>query len=242
MTLLVTGAVALLVFSMAAAAQAVTGFGMALVAVPLLTVVTGPVAAVVSTTMVSVLLTGWASVRERSHVDRPVAVRFVVAGVAGMPLGLLLLAGLADRPLKAVIAGVLLLVVALLLADVRLPSGNAAQWAAGALSGAMLTSTGMNGPPLVLTVQALGLPPRRFRGTLQTVFCIQDLVAVAGFAVLGYLTPLIAVATVAGAAAVPVGWWAGDRVFTRLSPDRFRTVVLAMLALTAVVGLVTALR
>lgn len=241
MTLLGAAAVAVLVFALAAAAQAVTGFGMALVAVPLMSVVIEPVAAVVSTTMVSLVLTGWTSVRERSSVERPIAVRLVVAALLGMPAGLVLLAQLDEHLLKALIAGVLLLVVTLLLAKVRLPAGAVSQWASGVLSGAMLTSTGMNGPPVVLTVQALGLPPRRFRGTLQAVFCVQDLVAVVGFAVLGYLTPVIAVAALAGALAVPVGWWVGDRLFVRLQPERFRAIVLAMLALTALVGLSTAL-
>ena len=241
MTLLVAAAAAVLVFAVAAAAQAVTGFGMALVAVPLMSVVIDPVAAVVSTTLVSLVLTGWASVRERSTVERPVAARLVVAALLGMPVGLVLLAELDEHLLKALIAGVLLLLVLLLLAKVRLPGGGLSQWASGVLSGAMLTSTGMNGPPVVLTLQALVLPPRRFRGTLQAVFCVQDLVAVVGFAVLGYLTPVIAVAALAGALAVPVGWWAGDRVFARLLPERFRAVVLGMLALTALVGLSTAL-
>jgi uncharacterized membrane protein YfcA len=240
-TLVVAAAVALLVFAAAAAAQAVTGFGMALVAVPLMSVVIDPVAAVVSTTMVSFVLTGWTSVRERSTVERPVAVRLVVAALLGMPVGLVLLAELDEHLLKALIAGVLLLVVLLLLAKVRLPAGALSQWGSGVLSGAMLTSTGMNGPPVVLTVQALGLSPRRFRGTLQAVFCAQDLVAVVGFAVLGYVTPVISVAALAGALAVPVGWWVGDRAFARLQPDRFRAVVLSMLALTALVGLCTAL-
>jgi uncharacterized membrane protein YfcA len=240
-TLLVAGAVAVLVFALAAAAQAVTGFGMALVAVPLLTVAIGPVAAVVSTTVVSLTLTGWASLRERAHVERRVAGRLVLSALLGMPAGLLLLASLDERTLKVVIAGVLLVMVVLLLAKVRLPAGVVAQWGSGLLSGAMLTSTGMNGPPLVLTAQALGLPPRRFRGTLQTVFCVQDLVAVVGFALLGYLTPVIGAATLAGAAGLPVGWWAGDRLFARLSPQSFRAAVLSMLALTALVGLATAL-
>jgi uncharacterized membrane protein YfcA len=240
-TLLVAFVVAMLVFMLAAAAQAVTGFGLALVAVPFLTVAMGPVAAVVSTTVVSLALTAWASLRERAHVERRVAGRLVVSALLGMPAGLLLLAELDERPLKAVIAGVLLLMVALLVAKVRLPGGVVAQWGAGLLSGAMLTSTGMNGPPLVLTMQALGLAPRRFRGTLQTVFCVQDLVAVGGFVLLGYVTPLIGVAALAGVAGLPLGWWVGDRFFARLSPGSFRAAVLSMLALTALVGLVTAL-
>jgi uncharacterized membrane protein YfcA len=239
-TLLAVGVVALLVFTLAAAAQAVTGFGLALVAVPLMAVFLDPVAAVVATTMVGVVLTGLASYREREHVERPVAARLTGAALLGMPLGLLTLTRLDERSLKMVIAVGLLLLVGLLLVKVRLPAGATTQYGAGVVSGMLLTSTGMNGPPVVLSVQALGLPPRRFRGTLQVVFCMQDLVAVGAFIALGFVDPVIAAAVGAGAVGVPVGWWAGDHLFAGLSPERFRTVVLSTLALTALVSLTTA--
>ncbi len=237
MTPIAVGAVALGVFFLAAAAQAVTGFGLALVAVPLLAVFINPVAAVVATIMVSLVLSGLASFRERDHVERLVAARLTGSALLGMPLGLLVLSRLDERSLKVVVAGGLLLMVILLVARVRLPAGATAQYGSGLLSGMLLTSTGMNGPPVVLSLQSLDLPPRRFRGTLQVVFCGQDLVAVGAFLVLGHLDLQIAAPVVAGAAAVPVGWWAGDRVFRWLPPERFRTAVLAMLAVTAVVSL-----
>jgi uncharacterized membrane protein YfcA len=240
MTLTAVAVVALLVFIAAAAAQAVTGFGLALVAVPLMAVLLDPVAAVVATTMVSLVLTGFASYRERGHVEGSVAARLTGAAVLGMPLGLLMLTRLDERSLKMVIAVGLLLLVGLLLIEVRLPAGVATQYGAGLVSGMFLTSTGMNGPPVVLTLQARGLPPRRFRGTLQVVFCAQDLVAVAAFVALGQVDRVIPTAVVAGALGVPVGWWAGDRLFRCLPPERFRAVVLSTLALTAIVALSTA--
>ncbi len=240
MTLVAVGAVALLVFTVAAAAQAVTGFGLALVAVPLMAVFLDPVAAVVATTMVGLVLTGLASYWEREHVERPVAARLTGAALFGMPLGLLLLSRLDERSLKMVIAVGLLLLVALLLVKVHLPAGIATEYGGGVVSGMLLTSTGMNGPPVVLTLQALGLPPRRFRGTLQVVFFAQDLVAVGAFLTLGHVDRVIAAVVVAGALGVPVGWWAGDRLFSWLPSERFRTVVLSTLVLTALVSLSTA--
>lgn len=239
-TLTAVAVVALLVFTLAAAAQAVTGFGLALVAVPLMAVLLDPVAAVVATTVVSLVLTAFAACRERGHVERAVATRLAGAAVVGMPLGLLVLTRLDERSLKTVIAVGLLVLVGLLLVNVRLPAGAAMQYGAGLVSGMSLTSTGMNGPPVVLALQARDLPPRRFRGTLQAVFCAQDLVAVGAFVALGYLDPVTAVAAAAGAAGVPAGWWAGDRLFGRLPPERFRALVLSMLALTALLALTTA--
>jgi uncharacterized membrane protein YfcA len=240
-TLTAVALVALVVFTLAAAAQAVTGFGLALVAVPLMAVVVDPVAAVVATTTVSLVLTGLASCRERGHVERAVATRLTGAALVGMPLGLLVLTRLDEQSLKMVIAVALLVLVGLLVVNVRLPAGAAMQYGAGVVSGMSLTSTGMNGPPVVLALQARDLPPRRFRGTLQVIFCAQDLVAVVIFLVVGYLDAVTAVAAVAGVLGVPAGWRAGDRLFGRLPPERFRALVLVMLTLTALVALSSAL-
>ncbi|MDT0275923.1 sulfite exporter TauE/SafE family protein [Blastococcus goldschmidtiae] len=234
-------AVSLGVFALAATAQAITGFGFALVAVPLLALVVDPAIAVVGTTVVGLALTGFAATAERHHVEWRTGVRITVTGLVGMPLGLLVLSRLGERPLQAVIAGVVSLLVVLLALRVPFPAGPATQATAGLLSGALLTSTGMNGPPLVMAVQALGLSPRRSRGTLQAIFCGQGLVAVAAFAVSGLLDPLVGVVVAAGAAGVPLGWRVGDRLFGLVAPDVYRRLVLAMLTATALVALWTVL-
>ena len=49
------------------------------------------------------------------------------------------------------------------------------------------------------------------------------------------------VAAAAGLLGMPLGWQLGDAVFQRLSPERFRVLVLAGLAATGTVALVGAL-
>jgi uncharacterized membrane protein YfcA len=216
-TLPVLAGVAAPVFLLAAAAPAVTGFGFALVAVPLLVLVTDSITAVVATTAVSLVLTGVVGYRKGAHVHRPTAVRFILAGLVGMPLGLVALARLDERSLTSVIAVGVLLCAGLLWSGIGFPTGPLPQWGTGVLSGALLTSTGMNGPPVVLMMQGLALVPRPFRASLQLIFFGQDVAAVAAFAVLGYLDAAVATVVVAGAAAVPVGWWLGDRLFGMLA-------------------------
>lgn len=228
-------AVALGVFLLAALAQAVTGFGSALVAVPLLTLVTEPVTAVVAATAVSLALTSGAAWRERAHVDVASARTLTVAGVVGMPVGLVALALLDESLLAAVIAGAMLVMVVLVSLGLRV--GPRAAPAAGVVSGALLTSTGMNGPPLVMTL--VGLEPRRYRATLQAVFAGQDVVAVAAFVVLGHLDREAALLTVAGIAGLPLGWRLGDAVFHRIPAHRLRHLVVGGLLLTGVSLLVT---
>ncbi len=229
------------IFVLASTAQAVTGFGSALVAVPLLALIVDPATAVVAMTVLSLLLTGVGFVKERGYVDVPAARLFSLTGLIGIPLGLLALTALSTARLTLVIAIVLAVLVVLLAAQVRLPTGPVARWVTGVTSGALLTSTGMNGPPLVVTMQAMGMPPRTFRATLQAIFLVQDVVGVLGFFVVGALAPGALLLAACGILAVPVGWWLGDKVFHGMSPEVFRKVVLAGLAITALVAAVKAL-
>lgn len=224
-------AVAVLAFLLAALAQSVTGFGSALVAVPLLGLATGPTVAVVAATVVSLVLTGGAWRRERRHVEPVLARTLLLTGLAGLPLGLLAVSLLEERVLGLLVATVVLVAVPVL---VLAPGLRPRPAPAGVLSGALLTGTGMNGPPLVLALQHL--EPRRFRATLQAVFCGQDAVAVLAFAVLGLVTRDVLVVSAAGLVGLPLGWAVGDAVFRRLSPERLRGLVVATLLATALVS------
>jgi uncharacterized protein len=221
---------------LAAFAQSVSGFGSALIAAPLLTMATGPRTAVVIITILGLAMSATVTARERRYVEWRLTALLTASGLVGMPVGLLLLTKLDPRVLTLVIV-VLVLVAAVTLATGWSASPGAwVRGGAGVLSGAMLTSTGMNGPPLVVTMHAMRLPPVTFRSTLQAAFCAQDTVAIAGFALVGAIEPLALVGVAAGLPALPVGWWLGDRVFARLDHELFRRIVIAMLVLSALVA------
>jgi uncharacterized membrane protein YfcA len=224
---------AFFIAALAAFAQSVSGFGSALVAVPLLSVLAGPRTAVVTITALSIAMTALATARERRHVQWQVAGALAATGLLGMPLGLVLLTALDPRALTLVIAALVLAVTVLLACGWSAHPGPWSRRSAGVLSGAMLTSTGMNGPPLVITLQAMRLRPDSFRATLQAVFCSQDVAAVVGFVAVGQMSRTALVAIAAGLPGLPLGWLLGDRVFTGIDPAVFRRVVLGMLLLSA---------
>lgn len=239
--LLSASAIVLLIFVLAGVAQAVSGFGSALVSVPLVSIVLDPATAVVVATVVATGLAGAAGVRERGSVDGRVALVLTLAGLVGLPVGILLLVTLDDLPLSLLMLGVLVTAVLLMALRVRLPAGAATVWLAGASSGVLLTSTGMNGPPLVIALNARRLAPQAFRATLQVVFCAQGAVAVVSFLAVGKVGwPVVALALF-GFAGSLTGWRLGDRIFHRLSPEAFRVVVLVGLVCVALVTLTTVL-
>jgi len=210
-----------------------------LAAVPILAPVLGPGDAVVAVTLVSAVLSGGAALRERQYVDVAMSRRMALAGLVGMPAGLVLLARASESLLQGLMAVTVLAALVLVAARVRVPSGAATARVTGVLSGVLLTSTGMNGPPLVLGLFAQRPEPRSFRGTLQAVLCAQDLAAIVGFVVLGLVHGQALGAAAIGLACCPMGWLLGDLVFDRIRAEVFHrvlTVGLAASALMLVVG------
>lgn len=229
------------VIALAAALQAVTGFGFSLMAVPLVALVWEPAAAIVATGICALALTGTSTWRERAHVRRADALVVWLASCAGMPLGVLVLRH-ADAPtLRALIALSLLVSTALLWRGLRLPPGRAVQGTVGFASGVLITSTGINGPPVVLAFQAQGMQPRAFRATLAAVFALQRVVALAMIGAAGLMRPEALGLAALGVPVVLLGWELGNRVFHRLDAALFRRLVLWLLVVSGCVTLLSAL-
>ena len=210
----------------AAAVQAVTGFGFALVALPLLVLTTDPRTAVVGVGLAGLVMTATVAVRERRHARWSTAGLLVAASVLGMPAGLLVLRWASERTLTLLIGAGVIGCTLLIWRGLRLPQRRAVVAGVGVVSGMLTTATGTNGPPLVAALQAMGYEPQSFRATLAVTFCGSGLLAIVGFGVAGQLTGDALVLGGAGAPAVLLGWWLGDRVFHRLNPRRFRQVLL----------------
>ncbi|MFI7427151.1 sulfite exporter TauE/SafE family protein [Micromonospora sp. NPDC049836] len=218
-------------------AQAVTGFGYALVTVPLLTAAVDPRSAVVVSALTGIGSTLITAVRERGFARWPVALALTGAGLLGLPAGLLVLAYAPERLLSAVIAAVVLGCVALVWSGARIRTGRIGLGVIGVLVGTLTAATGTNGPPLVAAFHSLGYDPRTFRATIAATFAGTGLMGLAGFAATGQLhTEVIRTALVA-LPAVPLGWWLGNRLFHRLDPVLFRRVVLVGLLGSAGVAL-----
>lgn len=215
------------------AAQATTGFGFALVAVPLLALATTPREAVVTVTATSAVITARAAVRDRRDVDRPLSVRICLAAVIGMPVGLVALLLLSQRLLAFGVAAVALAFLGWAIAGRAVREGRRTVVGAGLVSGAALTATGMNGPPLVAALHALRLPRHRQRATLQAVFCLQDVIAVAAFAIADQTSGRVWLFTLCAVPAAMLGWRAGDRVFHRVDERAARRMVVLLLLASA---------
>lgn len=230
-------ALAFAVFAVAALAQAVSGFGFALVSIPLLTILTQPGTALVAVAIVALPMTVGIFVVERAHVSwRPVW-QLVIPAALAMPIGLVVLLTVPEAAMTAAIAVVVVGCTVLVWREWRFTGSAARVCAAGVFSGVLSTTTGTNGPALVATLQGMGFPPRPFRATLAAVFAVNGAISLIAFGAAGVVTARSAALAAIGLPAIAAGGWLGNRLFSRIDAARFRRVLIAGLIASSTVAL-----
>lgn len=228
------------IVAIASLVMAVSGFGFALVAVPLLAVVVGAETSVVANAMIGLGLVALMTLRNRHGVVRRTVVLGSLAAIAAMPLGVIVLVRLDDRALMATIGVVVITIAAALALGLKVSGSSATDVVAGALSGALATSTGTNGPPLVIALQGRGYPPSAFRATLAALFLVQSIAALVAFALAGRITADVGRVALAGYPAMVAGLLIGERMVARVDAGRFRALVLGLLAASGFISLAAA--
>ena len=240
----VSFAVAALAVVFAGVAYGLAGFGFVMVSVPLLLVVYPPQTAVTTGILLS-MMTGWMIL---PATWREVQIRTVLAllpgALLGIGLGIALLRILAVDAVRLLAS---LVVVTFAIAMIRgwVPRGMDSSFApgtAGMVSGALGATTGMNGPPVVLLFVARGYAIAAFRASLVTYFLLVNVVALSARIWAGETgwTDLQTALFLLPAAIV--GTAVGRRLVPRVPIATFRRFVLALVLVTGLIGVATAVR
>jgi uncharacterized membrane protein YfcA len=225
----------------AAFAQGITGFGFALVAAPLLAVVVGPQESVVALCLIALPMTAWSSVRHRRAACRGVAIRMVVAAATTAPAGVWLLSVLSDRVLQAVVGVVVLCLTLALIKGIRFSHrGRLLDLFAGACAGILSTSTGTNGPPLVIALQLQDISGHRLRATLAWVFSASGFVSLVLLSAAGSVDTHSLITAGTGWPFAFAGRQLGERVVGRLPARCVQGFVAILLFASATTAIVTA--
>ncbi len=223
---------------LAAGAQQLSGFGYALLAVPLLSLVIGTKDAVALASLSGLAGTGLMALRLRHRTDRPVVRRLLLGAFVGMPLGIVVLRRVPAAPLQVALSVVVLAAVALLASGFRLRSESPrTEVGAGFVSGMINTSIGVGGPPVVLVLQAAEHEQHTFRATTVSYFLVSNLVALPLFFASGVVSDSTWAAGILAVPAALLGTLAFERVAYRVRAEQFRVLVLTLLVAAAAVSL-----
>jgi uncharacterized membrane protein YfcA len=229
---------------LAAGCQSLTGFGSALVAVPLLSLYVDAKLAVVISTFLSTVVSAPLLLEVRRQVRPAKVAPLAIGSVVGVPVGILILKGVDAGVLKILVAAVVIMASALLLLMPRFTLGGRnllSSLVTGALSGLLRASTSMAGPPVVLYTLSHEKEIEEFRSTILALFLITGLLTVPGLIVAGLISRDALIATAVAVPGLALGLLAGTRLRARVQPKLFRTLVLAVLVITSIGVIVSVL-
>ncbi|MFO1271558.1 MAG: sulfite exporter TauE/SafE family protein [Rubrivivax sp.] len=225
--------------------QGLSGFGFSLVALSFWAWVLPPqLAAVLS---VFGALTGQllAAFTVRRGFEAKRVLPFIAGGLAGLPIGLLLLPHVDTVIFRAFVGGLLALWCPAMLFSSRLPhlkaGGRVADALAGSAGGLMGPLGGFTGAVPTLWCTLRGWERDAQRAVIQNFNLAILAVTMASYAAGGMVKPAMfaSMAVVAPALLLPA--LAGMRLYARISPQAFRQIVLGLLTLSGLAMLANAL-
>lgn len=215
----------------AAALQAGTGMGMALLAAPLLLLVDpllvpGPM---LCATMVLSIAVVW---RERSAIDRNLLGVAFLGLAIGCVLGAATLAMLVGVNLAKPFGTIILIIVLLSVLGLHIRATTASLLLGGVASGIIGTMFGVHGPPIAIVLQHQ--PPERLRATLCAFFAVGCLISVLALAVVGTFGFSGLEAGLGLLPGVAIGFVPGPFLGRMLNRQRARIAVLTISTLSAI--------
>jgi uncharacterized membrane protein YfcA len=235
-TAIVATAVALLV---AAVLRGFTGFGFALVAVPLTSLTLSPARSVPMIFLLQMVLGGFDTLRHFRHFERSIGAMAATA-ILTTPVGVYLLSIASPVVARLTIAGMMLAGAALMWRplSVHLRPGYAVGGFAGIGVGLSNGLAAMPGPPAIAYSLLTNLPPDRARVSMMVLFFITALAGVPSAFAFGIADNSTLILAAAALPIILAGSRLGELLFRRFGSATYRQVALLTLmgAALAMIG------
>lgn len=220
-----------------------TGFGFALVSVPLLLQVMDPAGVVTTVLVIGQLTSAVNAWNARAHVERHLLWALLPGATVGMVVGSYVLRWLDPTALKLGAATLVVLFTLLLAARRGAASrpGALATTLIGGASGILTTSVGLSGPPVVLLLHGVLPDKNRSRATLAAYFALTSFIGLVTLLAQGS-APIHAWGVAALLAPIAlIGRTVGGRLHRSTPQDVFRVLTLAITLAAGLGGMAVAL-
>ncbi|MEO1090885.1 MAG: sulfite exporter TauE/SafE family protein [Pseudomonadota bacterium] len=220
-----------------------SGFGAAMILVPILAATHGPQLAVPVLLLVDMGPTMPLAWRARRHCAwrevLPLATGFLVA----MPFGVLVLLAADPVTLTRTMAILVIVVAAAMALGLRRtrPPGLPATLAVGASAGLLSGSTGIGGPPVVLFWLSGQDAAPRTRANVMVYFALSGVIGLVALTTAGLITPEVVAFSLALMVPYGGGLWLGAASFGRTDDATYRRLALGLIAAVGLTILVTSL-
>lgn len=213
-----------------------TGFGAALLMVPLFTLLFGPIEAIAIAVIVAIFgsaqLYPGAARNARWRELLPISIAIIIF----TPLGVFILFNLDPDLIRRAMGGFVFLAALILMSGwvYRGPRGIFASAVAGGLAGGISGATGVGGPPLALYFLSAPQPVEVQRANIVIAVAVIIAVVLASLVIAGGFTAETLQRAVILTPAYVLGTWSGSRLFAIAPKEYFRRVALWLLLATGV--------
>jgi len=231
-----------LIILVAGFTQGFTGFGSALVMVPLLTLLTGVKTVVPLVTLLGACINPILLLQIHAHIEWKRVRPLLMASAPGILLGVYILKVMSTGFLELII-GVLLITFPSCLLSKGLPERELPSvwsWPAGFLSGVLGGSVSTGGPPVIIYTALQPWSKLSIKSTLVGYFLVTSFASGAVQAAGGLVTREVLMLFGAGLPALITGVLAGSYFFNRIDSGAYRKVLNVILMLMGVFMLVKA--
>lgn len=220
-------------------ARGFSGFGAALIFMPVASALIGPrLAAPVILIIDAITTVGLVPGAFRCADRREVAVMSLGA-LVGVPTGVYLLTHLDPLTIRWAIIGICAALLTLLLTGWRYHGRPKAPLTVGvgALSGLFSGASQVGGPPVIAYWLGGAIPAHIVRANIVLYFEVSTALTMINFLIGGLFVSALVPLSLMTAPAYAVGLWGGTRLFGIASEVTFRRICLSLIALAVVIGL-----
>ncbi len=219
------------VIFLAALIQTISGFGFALIVMPMLVLTLGIQIAAPLVALTGCMLYAVNLARHHQSVNVREVARLAAAAALGIPIGVWAIQSIDGHIVQRALG---LLLVAYALYSIIKPHSQtviSTNWSypAGFLAGCLGGAYNTAGPPVIVYGDSQRWARNEFRSVLQALFLFNALFVIAAHFAAGHMTPGIGRYFLFAAPALLVGILAGTLIDRRLSTQHFRTVVNVMI-------------
>ncbi|MDF2671443.1 MAG: hypothetical protein K0R67_3749 [Paenibacillus sp.] len=219
--------------------QSSTGFGFAIIAIPLLMLQFEPHTAIFLSGAISLVSCYSALPSIWRTIERATLFRVFTGSLIGLPLGGFLYFTMPVEWLKLLVSLCILAATAFMIKQVVFPLGKGRR--IGIVSGALTTSVGMPGPPLILLLTMQGLNKQAFRSTSIAFYCLVYPISLT----FQWISDRVVAQSLIHAywyiPAIFIGQWLGSALHKQFNPVWFRRITFLLLLATALNALIPSL-
>lgn len=216
--------------------QTLSGFGFALILMPIATIIFGLHTASSLVALVAITLYTINLFRYKNALNVMQFLRLGIAAAIGVPIGVWALINL-DQVIVKLFLGLLLIGYALY--SLANPVGlrvESERWGylAGFLGGCLGGAYNVPGPPIVIYGSLRAWEKDEFRAILQAIFLVSGTLTVASHSIAGRVTPNVLMLYAISLPALWIAIWGAARVDAYVNRHRFRMIVTAMVLVMGV--------